>query len=90
MLYKVNLVGKNCNANSVKVLASGDRDGFKSLDIESLPLICVFRRRKTRLFGVFRRLKSWITFWEFLGALNEAFSAFSGAGKLTLFTVCDA
>ena len=36
MLYKVNLVGKNCNANSVKVLASGDRDGFKSLTLRKL------------------------------------------------------
>jgi hypothetical protein len=33
MLYKVNLVGKNSNANSVKVLAAGNRDGFKSITL---------------------------------------------------------
>ena len=36
IIYKVNLVGKNSNANSVKVLASGDRDGFKSLTLRKL------------------------------------------------------
>ena len=36
MLYKVNRMGKNCNANSVKVLAAGDRYGFKSLTLRKL------------------------------------------------------
>jgi hypothetical protein len=33
MLLKVNLVCKNCNANSVKTLAAGNRNGFKSMTL---------------------------------------------------------